>query len=360
MFSTRRRQSGPSAVSAGTTRRQALLAGAATLAAGALAAPRIARAQAVQLYVGGPATPGLVDIVFPVIEKKHKCKILYEGTRSFTNLEKMRANKAKPTMSVVLMDDPVMILAEDEQLIERLTPANVPNLAAIKPNARPRDAMWANYMQPISSVAYNSSLVKGGIGSYADMWDPKYKGKLILPSLQSTEGLWALLAAAHLETGKPFAEALKNLDAGFERLKKLKPNIMMIYNQSQQAMQLLETGEASLVSGIDSRGILFRKSQGAPVDLSRPKEGLFAMPAGIAKVKGGPHTELSYAFINEFLGEELQNLFGGTFYSFPTHPKAKSPAGFDGAVEIFAPDWEYVTRNRQGWIDRWEREISRG
>jgi putative spermidine/putrescine transport system substrate-binding protein len=263
-------------------------------------------------------------------------------------------------MSVVLMDDPVMILAEDEQLIERLAPANVPNVAEIKPAARPRDAMWANYMQPRSSVAYNSDLVKGGLASYADMWDPKWKGKLILPSLQSTEGLWALLAAAQLETGKPFAEALKEIDSGFQRLKSLRSNVMMIYNQSSQAMQLLETGEASLVSGIDSRGILFRKSQGAPIDLSKPKEGSFAMPAGIARVKGGPNPELSYALINEFLGVELQSLFAATFFSNPTHPKATLPAGYDTGGELFVPDWEYVTRNRKAWIDRWEREISRG
>ena len=132
----------------------------------------------------------------------------------------------------------------------------------------------------------------------------------------------------------------------------------MIYNSAPQAMNLLEQGEAWLVSGIDSRPTLYRKSQGAPVDLSRPKEGSFAMPAGIARVKGGPHPDLAFAMINEFLGVELQSLFAGTFYSNPTHPQAKLPAGFDTGGDLFVPDWAYVTKNRQAWIDRWEREIS--
>ena len=346
---------------AGTmSRRRFLGTVAAAAALSRLAAPAIARAQTREIFVGGPSTPGLREKIFPVIEQKHNCKILYEGTRSFTNLEKMRANKDKSTMSVVLMDDPVMIIAQEEDLIERLTPDKVPNVTKIKPAAAPQNGMWANYMQPRSSVAYNTQKVPGGIASYADMWDPKYKGRVILPSLQSTEGLWALLAAAHLETGKPMKEALYNIDAGFKRLKTLKPNLLMIYNSAPQAMNLLEQGEAWLVSGIDSRPTLYRKGQGAPVDLSKPKEGSFAMPAGIARVKRGPHPDLAFAMVNDFLGVELQSLFAGTFYSNPTHPQATLPPGFDTGGELLVPDWAYVTKNRQAWIDRWEREISTG
>jgi len=332
-------------------------------AAGATAVagyPAVLRAQTRELFVGGPSIAGFREKIFPVIEQKHNCKILYEGTRSFTNLEKMRANKDKPTMSVVLMDDPVMIIAQDEDLIERLPADKVPNIKQIKPVAAPRDGMWANYMQPRSSVAYNTTKVPGGLKSYAEMWDPKYKGRVILPSLQSTEVLWALMAAAHLETGKPMKDTLNYIDAGFKKLKTLKPNLLMIYNSAPQALNLLEQGEAWLVSGIDSRPVLYRKGQGAPVDLSKPKEGSFAMPAGIAKVKGGPHPDLSYAMINDFLGVELQSQFAGTFYSNPTHPKATLPPGFETGGDLLVPDWAFVTKNRQAWIDRWEREISAG
>ena len=84
------------------------------------------------------------------------------------------------------------------------------------------------------------------------------------------------------------------------------------------------------------------------------------MPAGIAKVKRGPHQDLAFAMVNEFLGVELQSLFAGTFYSNPTHPQATLPAGFETGGELLVPDWAYVTKNRQAWIDRWEREISAG
>jgi hypothetical protein len=79
-------------------------------------------------------------------EKKHGVKVIFEGTRSLVNLEKMQKNKDKQYLSVVQMDDPVMILAVKEGLLEKLTVAQVPNLANLRADAEhmrdfgPKDA----------------------------------------------------------------------------------------------------------------------------------------------------------------------------------------------------------------------------
>ena len=82
--------------------------------------PNVLRAQTREIFIGGPAIPGLTDGLFPLIEKKHNIKVLFEGTNSLINLEKMRSNKARPTMTLTMMDDPVLILAEREKLIKKL------------------------------------------------------------------------------------------------------------------------------------------------------------------------------------------------------------------------------------------------
>ena len=114
-------------------RRTILAAAGASTAA--LAAPRILRAQGKELVVGGAAShKNFVEtIIAPVVEKKYGCKIVYEGTRSLVNLEKMQKNKDKQYLSVVQMDDPVMIPAVAEGLLEKITPAKVPNIANLKP-----------------------------------------------------------------------------------------------------------------------------------------------------------------------------------------------------------------------------------
>jgi putative spermidine/putrescine transport system substrate-binding protein len=276
------------------TRRDVLkLAGA---AAATLGVPGLARAQTKELVIGGAASHKafMEPSVIPMFEKTHRCKIIFEGTKSLTNLEKMVSNRAKPYLSIVMMDDPVLLLATKEDVIEKITTARVPNLSKLKAGAVHMDGMWVNYQQPYTGVAYGTSKLKDGVASWAELWDGKYRGKIILPSLQNTEGLTNLFVAAHLETGKPLKEAQYQPDAAFKKLKALKPNLLTIYTQMPQAFNLLEQGEAWMIGGALSSYAMERKRQGAPIDLAAPKEGIMAMPSGIAKVKNGPEPELSY------------------------------------------------------------------
>jgi len=339
-------------------RRQVLRGALATGAALSFGAtPYIARASTREIFVGGFNSPGLHEVLFPHIEKKHGFKILYEGSNSLVNLEKMRANKDRPTMSVVMMDDPVLVLAEREKLITPLAKAELTNLADVIPAAKPRDAMWANWCQPMSSMAFNTDAVSGGMASYADAFDPKYKDRVIILSMRITQAVVPVIAAASLVTGKSLSDSLFDIDIGIEKLKEMKPNILQVSTNAPQAQQMLETGECDLFLSPDSRSVLYRKSEGAPCDLAHPKEGVVAMPAGIALVKDGPEQELAQLFIDEILSPETQALIAGAFYSKPTNGKTVLPEGVS-FPEMAVLDWEYFSDNRVEWIDRFEREIA--
>lgn len=337
------------------TRRQALARGGAvaTLAVGF---PNIIRANENEIFVGGPASPGLEEVLFPIIEEKHGFRILFEGSNSLINLEKIRSNADRQTMTVTMMDDPVLILAMRDGLITPLGGLDIPNLADVIPEAKPQDATWVNWCQPFSTVAYNTELVPEGIPSYADCWDSRFADRIIVISMRITQAIAPLCAAAHLATGVPLAESIYEADAGFEKLLELKPNILQVTTAAPQAQQLLEIGECDLFMSPDTRSVLFRKSQGAPVDQARPVEGAFAMPAGLALVKDGPNPELGMKFIDEMLNPETQALIAETFFSKPTNTNAAVPEGLD--LDLAVLDWEYFTDNREEWIERWEREIA--
>lgn len=338
--------------------RRSLLA-ASTVAGITLAAPALVRAQSRDLVVGGAAGMAgyMKEFVFPVIEKKHGMRVVFDGTRSLVNLEKMRADRGSPKMSVVLMDDPIMLLAEAENLLAKLTPGTVPNLAQIKPDAVHRDGAWANYQQPWAGIAYNTKSVPGGVPSYDALWSPANKGKVVLPSLQNTEGLWTLLVAAHLETGKPYAQAQYEMEAGFKRLAALKPGVLTVYTNQPQAENLLESGEATLMSGQFSSYTLIRAAAGAPVGLAAPKEGVFAMPSGICKVKNGPNEAAANAFVNEFLGPEIQRILVEKSFVLPTNPAVTLPPGFTQPGNPFVPDWANVSKNREVWLQKWNETM---
>jgi putative spermidine/putrescine transport system substrate-binding protein len=338
--------------------RRSLLGGAAAASA-VLAAPGLVRAQARELVVGAASSQRSwsEEIMIPAFEKKHNVKVVFEGTRSLVNLEKMQKNKAKQYLSVVQMDDPVMILAVREGLLDPITAAKVPNAASLKSGVTHMDWMWVNYLQPWVGIAYNTTRMPVAPTSWAEIFDPKYKGRVILPSLQNTEGLMGLFIASHFKTGLPFVEAQKDMDAAFAKLKEMKPNILMAYTQEGQAYNLLEQGEAFMVAGAISTLALARKAKGAPIELAAPKEGTFSMPSGIALVKGGPLPELAAAYIDMLLSPELQAKISEATFALPTNAKVPAPAGLS-SLTIHPVDWANVAANRAAWVARWDREMS--
>ena len=335
------------------SRRGLLQASAATAAGTLIGMPALVRAEVKEVVVGGPAGAAKYfnADVFPVVEKQLGIKIIYEGTNSLTNLHKMTADKDAPKMSVVIMDDPVMLVAAKEGLITPITVAGSPNLGKLAPANVHQDGMWANYQMPWAGIAYYTKDNKAPT-SWADLWSPAAAGKVIIPSLKNTEGYWALLAAAHLETGKPYKEAQYEIDAGFKKLATLKPNLLNVYTDAPQAINLLEQGEALMIGGQFSAYTLIRKAAGSPVDLAIPT---FAMPSGITKVKGGPAGDVADAIVNMFLGPEVQAILATKAFVAPTNPETPKPAGYPNPTDLFAPDWAFFAKERGGWVDRWNQ-----
>ncbi len=328
------------------------------MVAASIGIPAWARAQGKgkELVVGGAGShKSFLDPLIPVFERQTGCKVIFEGTRSLVNLEKMVNNKGKQYMSVVLMDDPVMIPAVKEGVLEKMTVADIPSLGKLKPGTVHMDGYWANYMQSTTGVAMNTGKVKQ-VPSYAALWEPAYKGKVIIPSLQNTEGLAMFMIAAMLETGKPMKEAQYQPEAAFKKLKALKPNLLTVYTQLPQALNLLEQGEASVIAGMIGFNAYDRKSKGAPIDFVLPKEGGMAMPTGIAKVKGGPEQALSNAFIEAMLGA-WQKQIADISLALPTNTTVAAPPDVPKGT-VFIPDWAYIAEQRKGWVERWDREMA--
>ncbi len=327
-------------------------------AAASLALPGWVRAQGKgrEIVIGGAGShKAFLDPLIPVFERQTGCKVLFEGTRSLVNLEKMVNNKSKPYMSVVLMDDPVMIPAVKEGVLEKLTVADIPSLSKLKPGTVHMDGMWANYMQSMTGVAFNSGKVKQ-VPSYAALWEPAYKGKLVIPSLQNTEGLAMFMVAAMLETGKPMKDAQYQPEAAFKKLKALKGNLLTVYTQVPQALNLLEQGEATAIAGMIGFNAVDRKAKGAPIDFVLPKEGGMAMPTGIAKVKGAPEPALANAFIEAMLGA-WQKQIADISLAQPTNTTVAAPAEVPKGA-VFVPDWVYIAEQRKSWVERWDREMA--
>ena len=164
------------------------------------------------------------------------------------------------------------------------------------------DGMWCNYLQPWLGIAYNPKVAdrrrrpRGPTSTIPSTRAASSCRRCRTPRASPTCSWRRILA-----TGKPMAEAQKDIDAAFKKLVTLKPNLLTAYTQMPQAYNLLEQGEGFMISSAISQVALERKAGGAPVDIAVPKEGIFAMPSGVALVKGAPQPELAAAYIDEML-----------------------------------------------------------
>ena len=327
---------------------------------GAMGAPAIVRAQTRELVVGGPSgqAEATKRAVIPPFEAKYNCKVIFSGAQSVPNLQKMRASRSNPVFSVVMMDDPILYLAEDDGLLEKLSPSKVPSLSDLSPDAILRDAMWVNYMWPALSIGFNEKEFPSGVSSWEAMWDPKYRGRVLVPSYKSTTAPFTTAIAAHLETGESISKSQYNIDAAFKKLKALKPNIMNLYEQVPQAAVLVEQGEAAMAAGFYTTYVNPRQASGAPLRLAKVKEGMFAMPKGIAKVKNAPAPDLANSFIEECLAPAFQVVWMQEFFSAPTNLKVTPTAGIPSPKELVTLDWKFASEKLKEVSDRFNREIA--
>ena len=337
--------------------RRGFLASAA--AAGLALTPRgaFAAEELVAATFGGTWANVQKQILAPYFVKRTGASVVQSPMLATEQIAKLTAAKGnQPPFDVAMLDEGPALEAIDAGLIAKYDPAKSPNFAALNPKFQGAYGP-AITMQAIG-IAYNPKTVKTPPTSWADLWDPKLKGRVILPSLQNTEGVASVYAASALGTGSAFKGGAPDLDATFKKLAALKPNLLTVYTQQPQAFNLLEQGEAWMVGAAQASYTLLRKAAGAPIDMVAPKEGVFALPSGVAVIKGAPQSELAFAYVNEILGAELQEKLAAATFSLPTNKGAKRPASFPADLVIHSIDWAEVARDREGWVKRWDREMS--
>ena len=182
-----------------------------------------------------------------------------------------------------------------------------------------KDGVWIVYYNPAIAIGYNTRSLKT-FDSWARMWDPAMKERMMIPHPKTTQFAHMITMASHLETGKPFKEAQYDVDAGFRKLRTLRPNLLQSYLASAQASVLLEKGEAWAAAGFFTTYVQGRKAAGAPIDIARPKEGSFAYPKVIAKVRNAASPELADAWIDACISPEWQMVWQKEFSAHPPWP----------------------------------------
>ena len=293
-------------------------------------------------------------------EKATGSTVKYVLGSSVQTMAKLRAAGARSEFDVAYMDSQIVKQAKAEGLLQPLESAKIAGWNDLYDASRDKDGYWVSMMFAGTIITYNTNLVKTPPTSWADLWKPEWKGKLAIPDISGTSGQQFLMAAARLHGG-----SVENIAPGFEAIKKLKPNIQMMYTQPDQIIPLFERGDIALaVWYTDRTGAAALK--GVPVAAAYPKEGGIGIVPTVSVPKASQKRDLAQKYIAVLLSPEGQLCFGQSQFAGPTNKKVQLPPDLAKLVpygpiveRMFFPDTDLVARKFPEWSERWGREIAR-
>ncbi|RZM04166.1 MAG: ABC transporter substrate-binding protein [Variovorax sp.] len=346
--------------------RRAIVAVAA--AAAAMAFSGGAAAQAKTLYIGmngGTMEKAYSQYVFPAFEKLYGAKVVVVPGTSSDILAKAQANKDKPQMHVMFLDDGIMVRAIGMNLCEKQRPSQAMN--DIYPAARFKGDMATGVSLGMTGLAYNTKMFKdkgwAAPTSWMDLADPKFKGKVVFQSMSSSSfGLHGFLMFNRIQGGND-----TNVEPGFKAWPtSIGPNVLEYIPSSAKLSEMVQTNEAAIFP-LTPTAVAALKTKGIPVEYAQPKEGSVVLMVGQCVIANNSEPELAQKLAEFLLSPLAQANVLQYGAQIPTNPKA--PAVGEGAQQVadinkwmknaVTLDWESVNANRPAWNARWNKTIER-
>jgi putative spermidine/putrescine transport system substrate-binding protein len=300
-----------------------------------------------------------------VRDHPHVTVELLEGSNAETYPKMVAAKQANPNRPLVhfgYFNAEASARGDLQQMWLPLDPQVVTHLADIlDAYRRPANHGVGWGLTPVV-LAYNTDKVKTPPASWNDLWDPKYRGRVLLRQAPNFF-LNGLITAARLNGGSE-----KAIDRGFEIVSRAAQDgqIHSFFNSTDQIKTLLTRGDVWLAPAFGSMVVTW-KAEGAPVDYVIPREGMVAVPQYLQLVAGSSPAQQYHAqaLINLLLEPRALGRYCDLTNSAPASRRvqlaarlAKEPAygreAAEGAMQI---DWQTVSAQSAAWLERWNREV---
>ena len=185
------------------------------------------------------------------------------------------------------------------------------------------DGLFASFRLGLSVIAYNTNLVKaeGAPRSFADLLDPKWKGKMIKahPGYSGT-----IMTATHQITR----------DLGWSYLEKLSQQGVMQVQSASDPPKKLALGERTVQADGNEYNLFQLKESGRPVEPVYAAEGTPLIVGPNAIFKNAPNPNAARLFQSYCFSAECQQLIIDVGGLRSVHPQTKEKSGRKPFKEI--------------------------
>ena len=310
-------------------------------------------------HFGGPYQI-LRDIIAQPFEQAKLGRVVYEVETGPTAVAKLQAQKDEPPFDVVMISRSFALRALNSGLLEKMNPAEIPEMAALKPGSAAPSGSGVALMLDAMQLMVDTKQVKEPLTSWLDLWRPELKGKIMLPAAFNGGATIPFIGCiARAVGGGEKSEAAVN--EAFARLKALKPNVRGFFTDGNQPTEVIQRGDIAVAAQFAIRIANITRSAPHIVSVT-PKEGACAVPYDLCIVAGAKQPKLAKTYINCALGEAVQGKLVQSLYATPSRGNVTISPEFQPLVisdpgKIFFMDEEHTAGKQREWLDRYTREV---
>jgi putative spermidine/putrescine transport system substrate-binding protein len=336
--------------------RRALLAGGAVLG---FAPSLMRRAGAAETCVvgtwGGDYARLLRENIDDPILKPNGIDVIQDVGDETPRYTKMAAQRVLPrgAVDVACLGAINGYRATDAGLVEPLDETKVPNLKHVQPNLRA--AAFVPHIYSAQVIVYNSTTVADPPKSFADLLDPKWKGKI---GMVSTVAPWVMMGASLLESG-----TTTDFDKAKAFMLKLNANGLRLYPETDSLAPAYKSGEIDVGVIWLARTFMWQNA-GFPVKGQFPTEGSILYVSGMVVPKNAPNKEAAFKCMNAMLEPSAQQGFAAHMGYLPTVDDAPLSGSVgeqlafpDPKPKLVTPDYAVISKSMADLNDWWLKNI---
>ncbi len=285
----------------------------------------------------------------------------FPGGSSAQMLGTVRGQRGDPQTDVVIMDASISMLGNSEGLFERITPAEVPALEELHPEAR---AVGGEFGPAVTYdhlvVVYDTQRVTPAPTSLRFLWNPALRGQIGLSAPPNIQGLALTVMVAKMEG----VDYRQTIDPAIARLRELAPSVQT-FDPNPEGYVLILNGVLSVATGWNARAQLFHTQSNGRLGVLLPSEGSVFQINTINVTAGTRNRAAALAFVNYALGQEAQKAFTERMFYAPTNARAqiapealaRTAASPEFRSRMIPLDWAWMATVRDQWNNRWRREV---
>ncbi|MDQ2151090.1 extracellular solute-binding protein [Alcaligenaceae bacterium A4P071] len=261
-------------------------------------------------------------------------------------------NARRGSMDVACLADFDIYAAQQMGVLEEITTANVPRTAQVLPFLKKTHSIPHIYSAHV--IVYNTEKIKTPPAAFADLWDPKYRGKVGLTDFLFTTNT---TIAAIVGGGSP-----TNFEPAAGKLAELRDLDVKILPSTESLATALKSGDIWITVIAAARAFMWNQA-GLPVAHAFPSEGGFPTLYEAAVPKNARNKDAGLKYVNAMLEPQAQLAFAQRMGYLPTVKDAKLPDDLNRAIaftekqqeNLLQLDYGYLQANQAQMLEMWNK-----